>query len=165
MQTLQSRMKYLRQAELMFGVALPVLFYYYWQQSGEPVAWAMRAAALGVISYILLQGALYWHLKLQTVAQRQSWPTYFQPLYRFFRYSNLLAIIAVAGFLAVKGGGTASTDLAWSWGLLAFAVLEQVNYYHWQLMYDTRAGFAYVQRNGRLRKAALRLDLERLKAA
>lgn len=158
-------MKYLRQAELLFGLAFPALFCYYWQKSGEPVAWGMRGAALALISYILLQGALYWHHKLQTVARRQPWPAYFKPLYRFFNYSNLVAIVAVAAFLAFNNGSASAADLAWSWGLLAFAVLEQINYYHWQLMYDTRAGFAYLRRNGRLRKAALRLDLERHRPA
>ena len=56
-------------------------------------------------------------------------------------------------------------DLAWAYGLLAFAVLEHVNYYHYQLMYDTRAAFASLRRNGRLRKAALGLDLQRQAAA
>ena len=73
----------------------------------------------------------------------------------------MLAVLAVAGFLLAKQATASPADLWWSWGLLAFVVLEQLNYYHWQLMYDTRAGFAYLQRNGRLRKAALRLDLER----
>lgn len=165
MQTLQSRINYLRQAELSFGLALPALFCYYWQTSGAPVNWAMRAAPLALVSYILLQGALYWHLKLHTVARRQPWPPFFGPLYRFFKYSNLVALPAAAAFLVAMRGAASAADLWWSWGLLAFVALEQINYYHWQLMYDTRAGFAYLQRNSRLRKAALRLDLERLTPA
>lgn len=52
-------------------------------------------------------------------------------------------------------------NLSWSYGLLTFVMAEHINYYHYQLMYDTSAAFAYLRRNGRLRKAALGLDLKR----
>ncbi|MQA23742.1 hypothetical protein [Rugamonas rivuli] len=165
MHAIPARMTYLRNAEAVCSFALPAIFCYDWQRSGDPVTWGMRGAALVLISYILLQGVLYWHLKLQSVVQRQPLPAYFQPLYRFFKYSNFLAIAAVAAFIAAMNDATTSTaDLLWSYGLLTLAVLEQINYYHYQLMYDTRAAFAYLRRNGRLRKAALGLDLERQKA-
>ena len=165
MQTLPARMKYLRNAEAFCCFALPAIFCFDWQRSAAPVAWGMRGAALVLVSYILLQGVLYWHLKLQSVVQRQPLPAYFQPLYRFFKYSNCLIIGAAAAFIAPMAGASASAaDLAWSYGLLALAALEQINYYHYQLMYDTRAAFAYLRRNGRLRKAALGLDLKRQKS-
>jgi len=166
MQSVHGRMKYLRNAEAFCSLALPAILCYDWRKSGDPVAWEMRAAALMLISYVLLQGVLYWHLKLQSVVQRQPLPTYFQPLYRFFKHSNWLVIAAVAAFIwAMNDAGAWTEDLTWSYGLLAFAVLEQINYYYYQLMYDTRAAFAYLRRNGRLRKAALGLDLKRQKAA
>ena len=162
MQTVQGRMKYLRNAEAFCSLALPAILCYDWRRSGEPIAWEMRIAALVAISYILVQGVLYWHLKLRTIRQRQPLPQYFQPLYRFLKYSNFLAIAAAGAFIAAKTGPeTSIKDLAWSWGLLGFAVLEQINYFYYQLMYDTRAAFAYLRRNGRLRKAALGQDLQR----
>jgi hypothetical protein len=72
-----------------------------------PIGWAVRLPALALVSYLLLQGAWYWQLKVQAVVQRQPLPSYYQ------------------------------------------------------LMYDTSSAFAYVRRNGRLRKAALGLDLKR----
>lgn len=159
MQSLTSRMTYLRNAEAFCSLALPAFLCFDWHRSGGPVAWGMRGVALVLVSYIVLQGVLYWHLKLQSVVQRQPLPAYFQPLFRCFQYSNVLLITAAAALIAAMNGTTA--DLAWSYGLLAFTVLEQINYYHYQLMYDTRAAFAYLHRNGRLRKAALGLDLKR----
>lgn len=154
-------MTYLRNAEAFCSLALPALFCFDWRKSGDPVAWGMRGAALALVSYIVLQGVLYWHLKLQSVVQRQPLPPYFQPLFRFFQYSNVVLIIAVAALIAASYGSNASAaDLAWSCGLLGFTVLEQINYYHYQLMYDTRAAFAYLGRNRRLRKAALGQDLK-----
>jgi hypothetical protein len=162
MQTLSSRMRYLRNAEAFCSVALPAIFYFDWHRSGDPIAWAMRGAPLVLVSYILLQGGFYWHLKLRSVVQRKPLPGYFQPLYRCFKYSNLVGVAAIAAFITAMNDATASTaDAWWSYGLLALAVLEQINYYYYQLMYDTRAAFSYLRRNGRLRKAALGLDLER----
>jgi hypothetical protein len=159
MQTIRARMTYLRNGEAFAAVALPVVFSMVWEASDDPVAWAMRSAAMATVVYILLQGMLYWQLKLRSTVLRQPLPAYFQPLYRFFKYSNVVAIAGVAMFIALAGGGSA--DLWWSCGLLAFAVLEHINYYHYQLMYDTRGAFDYVRRNGRLRRAALGLDLRR----
>lgn len=165
MQRLHSRMTYLRNAEAFCSLAVPALFCQQWLRSGAPVAWEMRGAALALLSYILLQGVGYWHLKLQSVLRRQPLPAYFQALYRFFKYSNFLLIAAVAVFIAaVSDASTWTADLTWSYGLLAFGLLEQINYYHYQLMYDTRAAFAYLRRNGRLRRAALGLELQRQKA-
>jgi hypothetical protein len=162
MQNLPARMTYLRNAEAFCSLALPAFLSFDWHRSASPVAWGMRGAALVLVSYIVLQGVLYWHLKLRSVVQRQPFPAYFQPLFRGFQYSNVLLITAAAALIAAINGTAASAaDLMWSYGLLAFAVLEQINYYHYQLMYDTRAGFAYLRRNGRLRKAALGLDLQR----
>lgn len=158
--TIPSRIRYLRNAESFCAVALPAVIGYHWQKAPDVVAWDIRGAALALVSYLLLQGALYWHLKLRTVVRRQPLPAFFQPLYRFFQYSNLLLIAAVAALIATHGAAT-STDLLWSCGLLAFVAAEQINYYHYQLMYDTSAAFAYLRRNGRLRKAALGLDLKR----
>jgi len=154
-------MTYLRNAEAFCSVALPAFLCFDWRRSGDLVAWGMRGAALALVSYIVLQGVLYWHIKLQSVVQRQPLPAYFQPLFRFFQYSNVVLIAAAAWLITAMYGAKVSTeDLVWSCGLLGFTVLEQINYYHFQLMYDTRAAFAYLGRNGRLRKAALGQDLK-----
>ena len=162
MQTIRARMTYLRNGEGFAAVALPTVFSMVWEASDDPVAWGMRCAAMATVIYILLQGMLYWQLKLQSTVSRQPLPAFFQPLYRFFKYSNVVAIAGVAVFIGLAGSGP--VDLWWSCGLLAFAVLEHINYYHYQLMYDTRGAFDYVRRNGRLRKAALGLDMGRNKA-
>jgi len=159
MQTIRARMTYLRNGEGFAAMALPTVLSMVWETSGAPVAWGMRGAAMAMVVYILLQGMLYWQLKLQSTVRRQPLPAYFQPLYSFFKYSNIVATSGVVMFIALTGGD--STDLWWSCGLLAFAALEHINYYHYQLMYDTRGAVDYVRRNGRLRRAALGLDLRR----
>ncbi len=62
--------------------------------------------------------------------------------------------------MRVKSGAAVS-DIGWSGGLLVFAVLEHINYYSYQLMYDTSEAIDGLWRNRRLRKAALAIDLKR----
>lgn len=164
MQAIHARMKYLRNAEAFCAFLLPLVFCWDWRKSETPVAWDVRLAATVLMSYILLQGALYWHLKLQTFTQHQSLPAWFQQLYTAFKYSNMIAIAAVLALVSSRSAAVTGADLGWAGCVLALVVAEQINYYHYQLMYDTRNALTYLRRNGRLREAALALDLKRSKA-
>lgn len=164
MHAIQSRMKYLRNAETFCAVFLPLLFWNDWRGSDGPVAWDLRIAATALMSYILLQGALYWHLKLRGFTRHRPLPAWFTPLYQGFKYSNVIAMAAMLAWLAHRAVAVTSADLWWAACVLALVAAEQINYFHYQLMYDTRAAFAYLRRNGRLRQAALALDLKRGKS-
>jgi hypothetical protein len=162
MRALQDRLKYMRWVEAASAFVLPLLFWNTWYQRSGHFAWELRIASLAVVSYILLQGALYWHLKIRSIDARLPLPAWFWPLFMGFKWSNVVAMLAVLAALVAGSLGAASrVDLAWAWGLLAFALLEHINYYHYQLMYDTRAIFASLRQNGRLRRAALGVDLAR----
>lgn len=162
MRHVPARLAWLRNREALAAVVLPALIAWKWWHRGGEAAWGVRVAALVLLVHILVQGTLYWHIKLRCVERGKALPRWFHPLFSAFRLSNLAGIAAIA--LILLGFGRASlsgSDLAWCTYLLAGAVLEQVNYYHYQLMLDTRAAFGYVWRNGRLRKAALGVDLAR----
>jgi hypothetical protein len=89
-------------------------------------------------------------------------PAYFQLLYRVLKQANLPSSPPwPASLLHQRGRDEGGPGMGvWLAGLCR-ARAEHVNYYHYQLMYDTRAAFASLRRNGRLRKAALGLDLQR----
>jgi hypothetical protein len=156
-------MKYLRNAEAFCAFFLPLIFWLDWRRSEEAVAWDLRIAATVLMSYILLQGALYWGLKLKVFSEHRPLPEYFQKLYTSFKYSNVIAIGAVVLLIASRSQAVTTEDLGWAGCVLALVIAEQINYYHYQLMYDTRGAFAYLRRHGRLREAALALDLKRSK--
>lgn len=157
MSALQDRMKYLRRGELIAAIALPLVCIVKWSRSELPVAWDLRGAAIFLVSFILLQGTLYWHLKLRSLDRRQPMPGWFPVLFRSFQAVNMAAIAAMLVALLRTGAGR--DDVEWASWLLALVVLEQINYFHYQLMYDARGALASVWRNRRLRKAALALDL------
>lgn len=159
MQSLQDRMKYLRRGEAIAAIALPLVCVLKWSRSETAVAWDLRGAAIVLVSFILLQGTLYWHLKMRSVVQRTTLPGYFFTLFRSFQVVNMLAIAAMLVALLRTAAGR--EDVVWASWLLALVVLEQINYFHYQLMYDTRNALVSLWRNRRLRKAALALDLAR----
>jgi hypothetical protein len=159
MQALQDRMKYLRRGEAIGATVLPLVCVLKWSRSDMPVAWDLRGAAIILVSFILLQGTLYWHLKMRSLDQRAPLPGYFYKLFRSFQVVNMLAIATMLVALLRTGAGR--EDVLWASWLMVLVVLEQINYFHYQLMYDARGALASMWRNGRLRKAALALDLAR----
>lgn len=165
MDDLSGRLRYLRNAEALIAVALPAALVSHWISAGHPIAWPLRAAGLALVSVLLLQGALYWHLKHASVTSRTGLPPWFVPLYTALRRANLVAVAVVASWIAIAAStGTSRADVAWSAALLAFAVLEHVNYYRWQLMYDTGRDVRALWRRKALRRSALGAELRRARA-
>ncbi|MFI5839814.1 hypothetical protein ACIA8K_08875 [Catenuloplanes sp. NPDC051500] len=100
-----------------------------------------------MFALLLVQGAAYWTAKL-----RQTGRTL--PGRAFFRAARLInpALLVVA---------LAFTVIAGSWlgaGFTVFAILEHVNYFHTQLMHDTRADLRRLRTRG-LRRSHLARDL------
>lgn len=156
-------MKYLRDGEIAGGAMLAGVFCWHWAASEGDAEWALRLAALFPLCYVLLQGSLYWHLKLRSVRRRAPLPAWFYSLFCFFKWSNAFVLGAPLAFLVVAAylGGASGSDVAWSAGLLAFAALEFVNYYHRQLMHDNANDLRYLWKYRRLRRAPLAEDLRR----
>lgn len=166
MADLAGRLRYLRNAEALIAVVLPAALAVHWISAGEQIAWPLRAAGLALVAALLLQGALYWHLKLASMTSRTGLPPWFGPLYTALRRANLVAFGVVATWIVVAAyTGTPRADVGWSAALLAFAVLEHVNYYRWQLMYDTRRDLRALWRRKGLRRAALGEDLQRARTS
>lgn len=165
MQTLSARLYYLSSREALASVVLPAVIVWRWTSTGGNIAWALRLTALGLLVAILVQGTWYWYLKLRSLQQQAPLPSYFHALFSWFKRGNLVTIGGMLiALLVLDRRSLTEADIGWTAGLVAGAVLEQVNYYHYQLMYDTRASFDHLRRNRRLRKPALAVDLARADA-
>ncbi len=163
--TLKQRFIYLRNREALAALVLPPLFVMDWLKSGGEIAWGLRIAGVVLLSGILLQGTLYWHLKMRSTEQRSALPGYFHRLFNGFKWVNAGLICAAVVAVLVSLGALTRADLIWCACLMGGALLEQINYFHYQLMYDTRNALGYLKRNKRLRRAALGLDLARARPA
>jgi hypothetical protein len=116
---------------------------------------------MSAVSFILIQGVIYWHLKLVAVREKSPvLPGYFRALFVSFKRANVIVIVGAAYLVFSQLGAVRSG--AWRiipCALLAFAILEHVNYYGYQLMHDNRRDWRYLVRNRRLRRSPLALDL------
>jgi len=157
-----ARMRYLRNSEAFFGLAALPVFLFFWCGSEAEIAWFLRLSPLLLIAYFLGQGAFYWSLKYEQYAKGSALPDWFPRVFRFFRFSNVALLVVVALLIITSGAnGAPAGDLGWAAGLWAFAALEHINYFHAQLMYDTRSALRSVVRKRRLRTPVLMEDMRR----
>jgi hypothetical protein len=153
------RLRYLRNNEALGSTLLWVGLCLWLGRSSS--SWLPSVAAMSAVSFILIQGVIYWHLKLVAVREKSPvLPGYFRALFVGFKRANMI-VIAGAAYLAFSQLGAVRSGV---WriipcALLAFAILEHINYYEYQLMHDNRRDWRYLVRNRRLRRSPLALDL------
>jgi hypothetical protein len=132
------------QAVIWFGVV------------GFPVT-AGNSVGFALFALLLLEGAGYWSAKRRQIATRnRALPGV--GAFVVARRGN--PAVLVAGLLFIVWAVVVDPG-AGSWpglGFGLFAVLEQVNYFHVQLMYDTAEDLRYLRSHG-LRRAHLARDL------
>lgn len=164
MLAVQQRLRYLRNWELMNVALIPAIVVLMWRSTGDSAAsWTLRWIAVAFVSYLLLQGGIYWHLKLRMVSRTEAVPTWFAPVFTVFRRSNPVLMVGAAVYM-LAADGASTGDRIWGLAALGFAYVEHVNYYIRQLMHDTPADVDYLRRYRRLRHAPLRRDLDTLRA-
>lgn len=166
MTTLERRLRYLRNWELGNVVLIPCVVVLMWRGTGVPVgAWHLRWIGLVFVSYLLLQGGVYWHLKLRVVRRSSlGLPAWFSAVFSLLRRTNPLLMVS-AGAYMLLATGPSTEDRAWGLVILTLAYVEHVNYFVRQLMHDTDADVVYLRRYRRLRHAPLRRDLDAARSA
>lgn len=116
------------------------------------------------MTFVVYQGQRYWKLKLWRL---QGWEFDEARHLRFFaaaKQTNRGLILLMPAVLAgqwLLAGGRLEPANHLTWALLAnvFGALEQINYYHRQLMIDNTYDIAYLRFNRRLKIASLAKDL------
>jgi hypothetical protein len=117
----------------------------------------VNLVGFALFTLLLIQGAAYWAAKLRQVAASGG-PLPFADAFALARLINV-PVLAI-GLLFISWAVVRDPG-AGTWPGLAFgvfAVLEYVNYFHLQLMYDTPADLRRLRTQG-LRPAHLHRDL------
>jgi hypothetical protein len=123
---------------------------------GLPVTVA-NLVGFTLFALLLVEGAGYWLAKLRQLTV----PGTALPGARGFAIARVANLPVLTGGLLFTSWAVTADPGAGSWPGLAFAsmaVLEQVNYFHTQLMYDTAEDLRYLRAHG-LRRAHLARDL------
>ncbi len=162
---LTRRLRYLWRWELFDSFFFPALVIFLSRTLDKPVGFFAIAGA-GLVTWILWQGAAYWRLKLRTVKHDTEIAP--QHLRRFAVLQKVNWILiglmpVVFVILGMRGNFFRSgPELTVGLGLYLLSILEQINYYHYQLMYDCPSDMRYLATHKRLKRSKLHRDLERL---
>jgi hypothetical protein len=162
---LVKRLRYLWTGELFNVFFLPAVAIFVARMLGQAMGlFAIYSAAL--VAWLLLQGTAYWLLKLHAVQTNSDIAGKHLRWFAAFKRLNWSLIALLPVLLAIKAlVGTpfrSGIDVVIGLGFYVLAVLEQVNYYHYQLMYDYRSDLRRLCREKRLKRPSLYRALERL---
>ncbi|WP_329018671.1 hypothetical protein OG271_15070 [Micromonospora rifamycinica] len=128
---------------------------------GLPVT-VPNLVGFGLVVLLLVQGSGYWTAKTYQLRD----PAAILPAERVFRAARAANPVLLTVGLAITGYAVLTAPGSGAWPGLAFtifAVLEHVNYFHVQLMYDTPADLRRLRSVG-LRRSHLARDLRRAAA-
>jgi hypothetical protein len=157
------RLRYLWTWELFDSFFLPAVVIITACVTQQPIGLVTFYSA-GLVAWQLWQGAAYWRLKLRAV--KTGSPIAAKHLRRFAALKRVnWALIGALPVLLVGKGLTgavfrSSLDRVVGLGFYALAVLEQVNYYHYQLMYDYPSDWQYLIAHKALKHSSLSRTLE-----
>jgi hypothetical protein len=116
----------------------------------------VNATGFALFALLLLEGAGYWLAKGRRIATGGPLPG----LAAFRLAHRLNPVVLAAGLVVTTWGVAVNPAAATIPGLVfaVFAVLEHINYFHRQLMYDNATDLRYLATHG-LRRAHLARDL------
>ena len=155
--TLAKRYRHLWTGEALSAIIFVVLLVAGAVQQGAWVNWIARAYGVGIVVWILMQAVVFWRWKLRLLAQGQrTLPAEVVLRFRFFKNLNWILIAAFPLVVLVEwlaaGGRLSHVDVGLGTLFLLGAIVEQINYYHYQLMYfDSRYDWRYLKLHKRFR--------------
>jgi hypothetical protein len=135
-------------------------------RDGQWSRWVLRGYSLAVVVFILIQGIFWWRWKGHVLRHNsREMPPHVVARYRRLRGLNWLLIAGFVPVVLLKAFflGELAFDRDFWYGLLIMggAVLEHINYYYYQLMYDNPYDWKHLRRERRLRRGTVAKVLER----
>ncbi|MGG7463854.1 hypothetical protein [Plantibacter sp. YIM 135347] len=150
---LDRRFTSLASGELACCVLFPLVFF---GVAGLPLT-AANVVGGSTLVILLLQGAAYWLVKRRSI--RRALAARVWTAFRALRIINPVVLLGSGLVIAMQ---LTHPFQDWLLGLACWvlAVLEHVNYFHWQLSYDNRRDLAWLREHG-IKRSALSRDLTR----
>ncbi|TWD82636.1 hypothetical protein FB561_3772 [Kribbella amoyensis] len=118
---------------------------------------AANAAGYLAAAFLLVVGSAYWFAKLHQLRGNSARPPGLA-VFRVLRSACPVLLVVAAGIVGL-GFDDSPRHVVPGLVLLALAIAEYVNYFHWQLMYDNPTDLRRLRRTRRLSRSHLALDL------
>ena len=149
-EALRRRYHYLWTGEALAAALFAAFLLWSIYQHGVWQQWIARIYSVGVVIAILVQGIVWWRLKLRMLNNNQRhMPVPALKSFQVWRRINWLLIgsfpLVVALAAQLTDQLSITTDTMFGLLFLGGAVLEQINYYYVQLMYDSSYDWAYLR--------------------
>lgn len=121
---------------------------------------------LCVCVFILHQGQLYWKIKLKKLRGQLCENNKSFNAFRQYHSINRFLIFLIPAILLLQfylSEWKIHSKSLLIWGVLAnlFAIIEYINYYHWQVSVDNKSDLDYLIKNRRFKEAHLLKDLRK----
>lgn len=167
-EALRKRYTYLWTGEAAAASLFAALLLWFGYRDGVWQHWVARGYSVLVVIIILIQGIIWWRCKLHLLAMNQRQiPIRTLALFARWRRVNWILIVAFPFVVIIAARLTnqpfVSTDTLLGLLFLGGAVLEQINYYYVQLMYDSAYDWAYLRTHRRLRRGTIGKALDEYK--
>jgi hypothetical protein len=136
-----------------------------WFADGRWQQWIARTYSLSIVILILIQGIVWWRLKLRLLRGNQHrMRLRIRASFRFWRRVNWWLIggfpLVVLITTRLTNQPIISVDTLIGLLFLGGAMLEQINYYYYQLMYDSAEDWKYLRKYRRLRRGNIAKALD-----
>ena len=169
-EALQKRYNHLWMGETAASILSIVVLMRLVDSSGASwLEWIARTYSIGIVIIILLQGIVWWRWKLTLLKREErDMPPHVVNTYRRLRRINWVLIgsffVVVPFTMWLLQQPILSIDMGVGVLILGFAVLEQINYYYYQLMYDSRYDWRHLRTTRRLRRGNIAKALDSMDA-
>jgi hypothetical protein len=111
-------------------------------------------AAIILNGILLLEGSFFWFCIYRNVTKKPN--HYFIPFFKIIKPINVL-LIGVTIAIVVLQPFESTFDRAGTIAFLSLAILEYINYFEVQLMYDNKNDLQYLRNFKQLKKAKLKV--------
>ena len=117
--------------------------------------------SLFILSFILLQGSLFWWILIKRISNQRFAEKYTGRIYKIFKKLDL--ILLAAGIFVILLNHSNFSTFVISFSIWIFAVIEWVNYYLLQLLYSLNPAVLWrYLRHRKLKKSKIAKEIEKI---
>ncbi|MBU3209039.1 hypothetical protein [Clostridium algidicarnis] len=166
---LLKRFSYLYTGELLSAVMFIILLFLFNKDFTRLQLYSLTSFWISffLLEFLLLQGSIYWYEKWKKLKKENTIVTSIQIVKNFKNLKKInVGVIIITMFIFTFDFLTTYSSLPLGSLIVVgfiyiFAILEYINYFHFQLMYDNFSDIKYLLRSKKLKQSCISRDFDR----